>query len=496
MKELLNKVGEQNLYNQFGHFKFILLLSVALTTLGAKTFENFQRSHASSSIVYKYQDDAVFEKYLKSNWEAYIFEKPLVRYKGIKPSKIYPSRKIDFKKQGPKVNIYIKDGLQSSLDTNATAIENILHDDGHISTKDVEFNFFGTKVEFNIPEGILKAKFYPQNQHGIKNFFDLASISEYELLLKDIKSISKKLQLNDWGIYLLIGNISQRIFPSQDDSKLFSWFLFNKLGYSVRIGLVKKHVVLMHQSEKPIYAIPYCVIDENNFYVLEDNRNVSKDKVFTYKQDYPNADKILDLSMKTLPNFVRDEKEITIPFKIEGNKYSIVNRFNQNLIDFMATYPQADYETYFNTPIDEVTYEQIARKLKKYIDTKHASVAIDFILKFVQKAFKYEVDQKQFGKEKVMFVQETLYYEKSDCEDRAILFSYLVNKLLHISSVGVKYSDHMATALYIPMKGDNVRVNGKKYIIADPTYINATIGQSMPKYRGIKPQRFIHVNKQ
>jgi len=117
------------------------------------------------------------------------------------------------------------------------------------------------------------------------------------------------------------------------------------------------------------------------------------------------------------------------------------------------------------------------------------------VLHFVQKSFQYERDNQQFGREKVMFAQETLYYRKSDCEDRAILYSYLVKELFGVGVIGVKYKDHMATALYIPMSGDTVKDGSRKFVIADPTYINASIGQSMPKYRSQIPQSFIVVRK-
>jgi hypothetical protein len=122
-----------------------------------------------------------------------------------------------------------------------------------------------------------------------------------------------------------------------------------------------------------------------------------------------------------------------------------------------------------------------------------ASDGLNFVLHFVQSAFVYERDQEQFGREKVMFAQETLIYEKSDCEDRSVLYAYLVKKLFKIGVVGVKYSDHMATALYVPMSGDTLNLSNKKFVIADPTYLHANIGQSMPKYRSKIPQSFIVV---
>jgi hypothetical protein len=135
----------------------------------------------------------------------------------------------------------------------------------------------------------------------------------------------------------------------------------------------------------------------------------------------------------------------------------------------------------------------LAVAIKKYIDGKKASEAMNFVLSFVQKSFKYEQDNKQFGKEKVMFAQETLYFEKSDCEDRAVLFSYLIKELFDVSVIGVKYEDHMATALYIPLDGEKVKSGSREFVIADPTYINAIIGETMPKYRSIQPQSYIIV---
>jgi len=251
----------------------------------------------------------------------------------------------------------------------------------------------------------------------------------------------------------------------------------------------------MHYSKKVIYSTPNYNFGKKKFYVVANYAKGSVGKLYSYKQDYPGANKPLDLSLHTLPKFEFDIKDSTLSFKEFGNKYSIDYDYNQNLIDFMATYPQADYDTFFNAPMDARSYASVANGLKKYVDGKKASDAMNFVLHFVQKSFKYERDYQQFGREKVMFAQETLYYKKSDCEDRAVLYSYLVKELFGVGVVGVKYKDHMATALYIPMQGDSVKDGSRKFVIADPTYINASIGQSMPKYKSQRPESFIVVKK-
>ena len=249
----------------------------------------------------------------------------------------------------------------------------------------------------------------------------------------------------------------------------------------------------MHYSKKIIYSTPNYSFGKRKYYVLSHYAKGSVGRLFSYKQDYPGSTKPLNLALETLPYFTSNMKEKTLSFKEYGNSYKVPFEYNQNLIDFMATYPQADYETFFNAPVDSRTYKSIAEALKKHVDGKQAGDAMNFVLHFVQKSFKYSKDDEQFSREKVMFAQETLYFDKSDCEDRAVLFSYLIKELFGIGVVGVHYKGHMATALYVPMQGDYIKAGSRKLVVADPTYINSNIGQSMPQYKTTKPKNFIVV---
>ena len=199
------------------------------------------------------------------------------------------------------------------------------------------------------------------------------------------------------------------------------------------------------------------------------------------------------MGIETLPNLALAKNSKTLKYTHLGKEVKVAFNYNQNIIDFMATYPQADYDTYFDAPVENESYVQIATALKKYIDGKSASDAMNFVLSFVQHAFLYQTDQQQFGREKPMFAEETLFYGASDCEDRAALYGYLMKKLFGANIVGVKYSDHMATAIHVPLAGDAVKVGDERFVVADPTYINATIGQAMPQYKSVIPETFIKV---
>lgn len=494
-----NRAGGQNLYNLLGRFSIIFFASF-LTLYAEQSFKDFKKTQTESFQNYKDERDKAFERYLKEEWQAYKALEPLKLYEEPKPDEIEPSEAKKEEGVGPKVFIKIKE--EDKKDQNASKEEPKKEDDIVVTVvqkrqesekKEHSFDFFGTPVAFDTPAGIKNANFYPTNQNGIANFFRVAASSEYDTLLAYINKVSKEMNLNDWGVYLLVSKIAEKIFNDEDSSKLYSWFLFNKLGYAVKAGIANRHVVLMHYSKKPIYATPNYDFGGKKYYILSHYAKERGERVFSYSQEYENATKEIDLSMQTLPNFAQKRESKKVSFSKFGSRYTIPFSYNKNLIDFMASYPQADYETFFNAPMDEITYNETAIAIKGYIDGKKASEAIDFVLAFVQKSFQYEHDNRQFKREKVMFAQETLFFDKSDCEDRAILFSYLVKKFFDIDVVGVKYKDHMATALYIPLDGDSLKVGHRRFVIADPTYIDAPIGKSMPKYRSVMPQSFIMV---
>jgi hypothetical protein len=107
----------------------------------------------------------------------------------------------------------------------------------------------------------------------------------------------------------------------------------------------------------------------------------------------------------------------------------------------------------------------------------------------VQTSLKYETDDQQFGEENYLFPEETLFYPYSDCEDRAILFAWLVHSLLNLQVVGLDYPGHVATAVHFneSVKGDGFDYQGKRYVVADPTYINANAGMTMPEFKKYTP---------
>ena len=116
------------------------------------------------------------------------------------------------------------------------------------------------------------------------------------------------------------------------------------------------------------------------------------------------------------------------------------------------------------------------------------------LLEFVQQKIKYFIDQKQFGREKYFFAEETLYYPGADCEDRTVLLAKLIRRYTKLKSIGLLYKEHVSLAVAL---GD---IQGSKQFIykninyynCDPTYLGAKCGEVMPQLRNITPEFVIY----
>lgn len=61
--------------------------------------------------------------------------------------------------------------------------------------------------------------------------------------------------------------------------------------------------------------------------------------------------------------------------------------------------------------------------------------------------------------------------------------------MTRLEVVGLNYPGHMAVAVNFsqPVEGNYVMVDDKKFVVADPTYINAPVGLAMPEFADVSP---------
>ena len=140
----------------------------------------------------------------------------------------------------------------------------------------------------------------------------------------------------------------------------------------------------------------------------------------------------------------------------------------------MDVYARAAYGREFSSALLE--------SLRPCLEERDELTNVNMLLRFLQYDFEYSTDDDQFGYEKPFFLEENFVYPANDCEDRSILFSYLVKNLLGLDVVLLNYPNHVATAVCFneDVAGDSASFNGRRFTICDPTYIGSYAGMTMP----------------
>ncbi|MDA3869162.1 MAG: hypothetical protein PF589_04300, partial [Gammaproteobacteria bacterium] len=242
-------------------------------------------------------------------------------------------------------------------------------------------------------------------------------------------------------------------------------------------------------SQQPLYAVPYFTFEQLRYYALSfDGSEKKLGQVYTYDGNYPGAGKVLNMQMSNEVVVAGTIAYRDLSFEFEGQRYAIRTAHENERIRFMQTYPQLDLKWYFKTGVNTRTSMPVLQQLSDNMKGMDEQTAVNFLLRFVQTSFRYKTDEDQFGRENYLLPKETLYYPYSDCEDRSILFAWLVRNLLGLEVIGLDYPGHVATAVLFKgsIPGDSIAHNGHRYVVADPTYINATAGMTMPAYKNKK----------
>jgi hypothetical protein len=95
---------------------------------------------------------------------------------------------------------------------------------------------------------------------------------------------------------------------------------------------------------------------------------------------------------------------------------------------------------------------------------------IDYLMRFTRYAFLYQNDEDNFGKEKHLSPEQTLFSKYSDCDDRAALFFYLVKEIYNLPMIALLYPTHISMAVQFDKPfGKSIIYNGEKYSICEPT---------------------------
>ncbi len=469
---------------------FVLLLissAVVYFLFAQDDFEAWQKKQMQQFSDYKSAQDKAFVEFLEKNWEPYktfTGEKLDDTPKPVEVPVAEEKEVIDF----PQENI-VEEVLVPQIEEPEEKHTMIVAVDKTAPV--IDMKFWGLPLSYNYqPKTGITLN--PLDEKAVANFWYVTSNTDYEILLKQLQESKEKMNLNDWGYCLLLNELGKTISGNDTNlSRLFIWFMLTKSGYECKVGYGEGSIFLLIPSANKIYGVTFVEMDGKRYYAIMFDKKQKLDfAINTYDGKYPNADALIDLSIKETPRIKKTILERELVFKYDGIEYKIPVQYDQSAAEFFKDYPQTNLDVYFQAPLSPEATQSLVLGFKPILEGRSETEAANMLLRFVQTAFQYKTDDEQFGREKSFFADESLFYPYNDCEDRSIIFSFLIRQILDRKVIGLDYPGHVATGVHFisPVNGDHVMVDEIKYIVCDPTYINADLGMAMPEFKTVQPK--------
>ena len=336
---------------------------------------------------------------------------------------------------------------------------------------------------------------------------------QFDNMLYDCLQERQRHGLSDWAYYQMLKVFTDRVYGAKsNEATLVLSYLFSGSGYKVRMARDDdQKLYMMVSSQYSIYRKYAAYLDGADFYFLDDDAG-SKSVVLICEAKFPKEGS-LSLQIPAVQQLsVQYSDERTITSWAKNEDFSFTVRSNKNYLSFIDTYPDGQFSgkpmtrwaIRANTPMEKSVADQLYPQIREKLKGLSRPEAVNQLLWWIQWGLKYEYDEKLWGRDRVFFAEESLFYPYCDCEDRAILLSRLVRDLLGLDVLLLYYENgilpdgspaggHMASAVCFPdedgVEGDFIPHVGKKFYVCDPTIINGegNIGVTMSYYAHERP---------
>jgi hypothetical protein len=335
------------------------------------------------------------------------------------------------------------------------------------------------------------------SQASVKDFYKQLNAGNYQPVVDSLVAYKNRYELNDWLYYQLIRKTAQQISPKADNYgryTLYKWFLLAKSGYDARLALTGDNKVIFYVlNDEDISDIPSFKVDGEKYMCLNYHdyakADINRDPPVPVVVNITEAKKAFSYKVTRMPNFkASDYQEKELQFTYHHKVYYFNIKLNPDVENIFMNYPGVDFETYFNIPLSKETYSSLIPLLKQNLKGMNQKKGVDYLMHFTRYAFLYEDDEENYGKEKRLSPEETLFAKYSDCDDRAGLFFYLVKEIYNLPMIALLYPTHITMAVQFSKPvGSPIVYKGNTYSVCEPTpqREDLRIGQVSAKLKNI-----------
>ena len=315
--------------------------------------------------------------------------------------------------------------------------------------------------------------------------------SNYAPLIAYLDGYCAERRACDWCRYMLVRAVSEAAIPdSQSNERIaLQIFLLERMGFDARAAQQGNRLVMLLPFDGVVYERGYINIASERFYIFE--YGSAPDGYQPIALSDTTARRPLSIEIGAGFDSPRTTT-ITLPLwsKYLGREISVP--ISTARIELMRQYPTTEKEPFHRAEIPAPICNALLPLLARQISAMSQLDAAEYLLGLVQRGFEFTSDSELFGRHKQMTVEESLFYGRNNCKDRTLIYSWLVDELLGLRTVlidyqidpqvekvghvacGVEFSDNVA--------GTFITHCGHRYVICDPSYIDAPVGYPMPRY--------------
>ena len=357
---------------------------------------------------------------------------------------------------------------------------------------DIEFPFYGQTLRAVALDAV---KVKSVREHEVSQAWREYQKRDITPALASLQALSDQLGLNDWFVFQLVRHYVDVLLPGNTptDRVLLEHYLLVQLGYDVRLARTEQQLLLMVPFDQEVFEHCFIKIGDKDYYLFFDALDADmEEKSVIYPCDPSKA----DIGKGRTLSLLFDDKVLNVSSgenklcDFDDGMIHVTCSVDAAVIRMLRGYPLMNLQCYATSVVLPQFHDAILEQLTAQLADMSQCDAADALLHFVQHVFGYEDDLEQYGEEKVNFVEESFYYDKNDCEDRSILYAFLVQSLLGLDVQLVQYPGHECTAVRFTEcspRGNGYYYGKDYYLICDPSYVDGTIGRCMPKYRTMQP---------
>lgn len=470
---------------------FLLVSGISHAQNEWEDFKSYYEQSRKEFMEERRKANAEFTDYLKEAWTGFSVNKQKTDPIGILPDKpTYYTGKSDKRK---KVH-GIPSGGYELFDR--SVIQEGIHTAYNRNEGYVSLDFFGIERNIPFPGNMILGK-TGFREADASNAWNHLSRSGYVSTLDAIMELKETYTLSDWAMYQLVRSITEAVYNEYhiNERVITQAYILAHLKYKVKAGYSGEKMVILLPFKEVVYQVPYVNIDGTDYAIFSYDIINTQNSVYTYSKDFPVSEYNFSLEIDKMMKLGSDSayvmKELPLWSSIMGRNISVP--VNMSYIEFTYDYPQTELSAYHRSVVDSETARILLREIRFQILKKQYTKmeALSFILNLVQNGFDYKTDYEMFGRAKPLFIEESLFYGANNCKDRVLIFSWMVRNVLKMKTVMISYPGHVACGVDLEglkYDGDIIRYRDTDYLVCDPTYINAPIGETMPKFVKTTPE--------